>query len=90
MSATTVMFDISGFSFMSIGQKLIYQTNWDTFNNIQTYNSNLSTVAAQTNTVVNYYEFTSYANKNNYKDGQFLHRQRYPNSNWISIDPRYQ
>jgi hypothetical protein len=90
MSATTVLFDCSGFSFMSIGQKLIYQTNWDLFNNVQTYNSNVSTVIAAGYVGSNYYQFNNFADKNNYKQGQYLHQQRYPNSNWVSIDPRYQ
>jgi len=77
-----VAFDISGFQFQSIGQNLILQTNWNLFNQIQAYNSNVSTLRKS-----NYYQFQSYAEKTQYTQGQFLHQQRYPNSNWNSIGP---
>jgi hypothetical protein len=87
--STTVVFDVSGFSFLSIGQKLIYQTNWDLYNNVQTYNSNVST-GAQGYNGSNYYEFRTFADKASYKQGQYLHQQRFPTSNWASVDTRYQ
>ena len=77
-----VAFDISGFKFQSIGQNLIFQTNWNLFNQIQIYNSNVSTLRKS-----NYYQFQSYAEKTQYTQGQFLHQKRYPNSNWNSIGP---
>ena len=86
--ATNVCFDLSGFKYMGQIQLLQYQTAWNTFNQVQTYNSNVSTLRATNNTKypnLMYYQFFSQQEKASYTTGQFLHQQRYPQSNWNSI-----
>jgi hypothetical protein len=56
------------------------------FDRIQLYNSNISTFNGSTGGKnSNYYMFVSYSEKNSFLNGQFLHQQQYPNSNWNTI-----
>jgi hypothetical protein len=86
-TATNVCFDLSGFQYMGQVQKLQYLTAWDRFNTVQTYNSNVSTLRA-TGSYPNlmYYQFVTSQEKNVFTTGQFLHQQRYPNSNWNRVE----
>lgn len=81
-------FDLSGFFCLNNSQKLKYQIAWDTFRRIQSINSNVSTLhkAGTSNNTLLYYTFESYDEKTNFNIGQSLHTQRYPNSNWNSVD----
>lgn len=82
-----VCFDLSGFIGLNDSTKLQYKTAWSTFDRIQTINSNVSTINnTQGNSNVPYYTFISYNEKNLFRIGQFLHQQRYPNSNWNSVN----
>ena len=85
-SATNVCFDLSGFQYMGQIQKLQYLTAWNTFNQVQTYNSNVSTLRA-TGAYPNlsYYQFITQQEKATFTTGQFLHQQRYPTSNWNAV-----
>jgi hypothetical protein len=74
--------DLSGFSFMYQSQFLKYRTAWFTFNRVQTFNSNVSTLRAAGETNLSYYQFLTNQEKNNFQIGRFLHVQSYPNSNW--------
>jgi len=86
-SATNVCFDMSGFKFLTNTQLIQYNTAWATFNKVQTYNSNVSTLRATGNyPMLSYYIFPSTTEKSSYTTGQFLHQQRYPNSNWNSVE----
>jgi hypothetical protein len=80
-----VEFDLSGFHFMSSSQLLRYRTEWDLFNTVQIYNSNVSTVNGGMSKTVPYYIFKNFNEKASFKNGQFLHQKRYPNSNWNAI-----
>lgn len=85
-SATLVCFDLSGFKYMGQVQRQQYLYAWDTFNRIQTYNSNVSTLRATGSyPMLSYYQYTSMVEKNTFTTGQFLHQQRYPNSNWNPV-----
>jgi len=80
-----IAFDLSGFKFMNFSQYQLYQYNWNTFNRIQGYNSNISTLVTTAGAPGVYYQFSNNLEKNTYTQGQFLHQQRYPASNWNSI-----
>jgi hypothetical protein len=77
-------FDLSGFRFMNSSQLLRNRTEWNLFNTIQIYNSNVSTINA-TNKTVPYYVFKNFEEKMSFRRGQTLHVKRYPNSNWNAI-----
>ncbi len=81
-------FAASSFKYMSQIQFLQYQTAWVTFDKVQAYNSNISTLRAQNPTkyyYLTYYQFATQTEKATYTTGQFLHQQVYPNSNWNSV-----
>ena len=79
----SVCFDLSGFIGLNDSQKLQYKNAWGTFDRIQQFNSNVSTLRVVENSLnLSYYTFTSYEQKNLFRIGQFLHQQRYPNLNW--------
>jgi hypothetical protein len=80
-------FDLSGFYSLNNSQSLKYQFAWNTFRRIQSFNSNVSTLhkAGTSNNTLLYYTFASYDERNNFNIGQALHTQRYPNSNWNSV-----
>ena len=79
----SVCFDLSGFIGLNDSQKLEYKTAWSTFDRIQNINSNVSTLRSiRQDSSERYYVYFSYDEKNLFRIGQFLHQQRYPNSNW--------
>ena len=79
----SVCFDLSGFIGLNDSQKLEYKTAWSTFDRIQNINSNVSTLRSiRQDSNEKYYVYFSYNEKNLFRIGQFLHQQRYPNSNW--------
>jgi len=80
-------FDLSGFIGLNDSQKLQYKSAWATFDRIQNINSNVSTLHVTKNqSNLPYYTFVSYDEKNQFRIGQFLHQQRYPNSNWNVVE----
>lgn len=78
-------FDLSGFLTVTFSAKLLYQNQWDTYNRIQAYNLNVSTVRAAGDKSVQYYNYTNYDESTAFTNGQFLHVKRYPNSNWSAV-----
>ena len=74
--------DISGFKFLTFSQKTEYQRAWQIFNNVQTFNSNVSTLRFGGDLMLTYYQFISGEEKTKFLQGRFLHIQSYPNSNW--------
>lgn len=83
---TNVCFDLSGFQYMGQIQKLQYMTAWTTFNTVQTYNSNVSTLRATGSyPTLMYYQFITSQERTVFTTGQFLHQQRYPTSNWTKV-----
>ena len=95
MSANTVpfesgvysCFDLSGFRGMSPIQFRIYKDAWNTYNTVQSYNSNISTLRHAGNKSLFYYQYVNSAEMTQYKQGQFLHSQVYPNQSWTSVPP---
>lgn len=80
------IFTTIGFLTLNQSQKLKYQQAWNDYNRIQSYNSNVSTLRVLSNaTDLTYYTFVSYAEKDSFRQGQFLHQQIYPTSNWSSV-----
>ena len=70
---------------LSQSELAIYTQAWNDFERIQSLNSNTSTVHSTyppSRLTQSYYQFVSYAEKNSFLQGQFLHVQTYPNSNW--------
>lgn len=79
-------FTLNGILTIQQSQLYIYKQGWADFDRIQSYNSNISTLHGNGKALTsNYYTFVSYAERNSYRTGQYLHQQQYPNSNWNSI-----
>ncbi len=74
--------DLSGFKFLTFSQKDEYKRAWQIFNNVQTFNSNVSTLRFNGDLTLTYYQFISGEEKTKFLQGRFLHIQSYPNSNW--------
>ena len=80
------IFTTTGFLTLNQSQKLIYKQAWNDFNRIQSFNSNVSTLRVLSNANdLTYYTFVSYAEKDSFRQGQFLHQQIYPTSNWNAV-----
>jgi len=77
-------FDLSGFQGLSNGVLLQYKNDWGTFNRIQAYNSNVSTLRAAGKTMT-YYTYASGDEKVSFDNGQILHVRRYPSQNWNAV-----
>jgi hypothetical protein len=85
MSSCPVPFTLGPLKGLNQSQLAIYNKAWDDFNRVQSLNSNTSTVHSTypaSKLTQQYYTFVSYAEKNSFLQGQFLHTQVYPNSNW--------
>jgi hypothetical protein len=82
-----VAFDLSGFLAIPSSLKISYQQYWNTFNRIQTYNSNVSTLRSAGDKGKDYYTFANYDEFSSFIQGHYLHVQRYPNSNWATVSP---
>jgi hypothetical protein len=78
-------FDLSGFLALPSSVKLDYQQYWNTFNRIQAFNSNVSTIRSGGDKQLTYYSFANYDEVTSFTQGQYLHVQRYPNSNWPTV-----
>jgi len=79
-------FTLNGVLSINQSQLQIYKKAWSDFDRIQLYNSNISTFNGSTGGKnSNYYMFVSYSEKNSFLNGQFLHQQQYPTSNWNTI-----
>jgi len=71
---------------LSIRQYDIYKKSWNTFDKIQSYNEQVSTIMASNPTAqVSYWRFENGDEKGRYIQGQYLHQQAYPGSNFNSI-----
>jgi hypothetical protein len=79
-------FDLSGYKGLSIGASLKYRQSWDTYDRIQSYNSNVSTLRGEGKGAgLTYYTFASGEEKTSFLNGQVLHVRRYPSSNWAPV-----
>lgn len=83
--------DISGVKGMTYSQMLIYKQNWDTFNRIQLFNSNVSTQINSGASGLQYYNYANYSEKNMFIQGQLLHIQSQPyySTLWYSVEKNY-
>ena len=78
-------FDLSGFLAVPSSIKIDYQQSWNTYNRIQSINSNISTLRGGGDKTQDYYTFANYDEMSEFIQGQYLHLQRYPNSNWSAV-----
>lgn len=85
MAGTYTTFDLSGITGLPNSIKTLYQTYWTTFEAVQAYNLNISTLRSTGDKTPIYYEYASYAEANAYIIGRMLHIQRYPDSNWAPV-----
>jgi hypothetical protein len=83
--------DISGASGLNFSQLLEYKDAWNTFNRIQNYNSNASTLINAGASDQHYYNFSNYTEKNMFNRGQLLHIKAYPyySTLWYSVEKNY-
>lgn len=80
-----VAFDASGYYCLTQVVYRGYQDSWNTFNRVQLYNINVSTMKAQGQPGLFYYQFKDFAEKSQFVNGRALHIRRYPNSNWAPV-----
>jgi hypothetical protein len=74
--------DLSGFKFLTYAQKQEYSQAFQLFNEVQTFNSNVSTLRAAGRTELTYYQFIFNEQKTKFLQGRLLHIQAFPSSNW--------
>jgi hypothetical protein len=74
--------DLSGFKFLTFSQKTNYYQAYRFFDEVQDYNSNVSTLRAGGQSNLTYYQFLFNTDKTKFIQGRLLHIQSYPNSNW--------
>ena len=84
---TFTTFDLSGILAPPQSLRVDYQTWWNTFERIQAFNSNISTIRATGDKTPSYYQFVNGEEKNGFITGRMLHIQRYPASNWPIVQP---
>jgi hypothetical protein len=73
--------DLSGFVFLTGAQLTYYRMSVQTFNRVQDYNSNISTLRSKGNLTASYYQFLTSEEKNKYIKGRFLLTQSYGSGN---------
>jgi hypothetical protein len=79
-------FSLNGILTIQQSQLSVYKQAWANFDRIQLYNSNISSLRSTgTAKDSNYYVYISYAERDSFRIGQFLHQQQYPNSNWNTV-----
>ena len=83
--------DISGMSGLTFSQNLTYRTAWNTFNRVQTFDSNVSTQIKSGVSGLQYYNFSNYIEKAQFTQGQYLHLQAYPyySTLWYTVQKNY-
>ena len=80
-------FDLSGIKGLTPIQFRIYKDAWNTFNRVQEYNSNISTLRSGGNKSLNYYQYYDQNERSQFRTGQMLHTQVFPLSNWTAVSP---
>jgi len=78
--------DLSGFKFLTFSQKTNYYQAFQFFDQVQDYNSNISTLRAGGQSNLTYWQFILNTDKTKFTQGRFLHVQSYPNSNWALVE----
>ena len=85
MSTGYPCFDLSGVACINQSQLLIYKQAWYDYTRIQLYNSNVSTLHFQGMKNIPYYQYVNYSEQQSFTQGQFLHSQVFPSSNWAVV-----
>jgi hypothetical protein len=81
----TTPFNFNGiFIGLSQSQRLTYKSDWETYNRIQIYNSNVST-ANSSGSNKPYYQYIQISERSSFQNGQRLHEQAYPYNNWVAV-----
>ena len=87
-----ICYDLSGFSFLTQTQLLKYKGAWKTFETIQNYNSNVSTIRHTNPGTLRiygpaYYQFATTEEQGRYTQGRLLHLKVYPNLStlWLPV-----
>lgn len=70
--------DLSGFKFMYFSQSVEYQNAARFFQQVQAFNSNVSTLRNEGQTTLSYYQFPTQTQKAQYNTGRFILVQSYP------------
>ena len=70
--------DLSGFKFMYFSQFVAYQNAARYFQQVQAFNSNVSTLRANGQTTLSYYQFPTQTERAQYNTGRFTLVQSYP------------
>lgn len=84
-------FDISGATGLTNIQYIEYVTAWKTFNRIQYYDSNVSTLIHTGASGLQYYTYKNYAEKLQFIQGQSEHMKAYPyySTLWYNVQKNY-
>lgn len=77
--------DLSGFKFLYDSQYQKYKRSATFFQQIQAFNSNVSTLRSQGQITLSYYQFPTSTQKDQYERGRFLLTQSYPNLSSIFL-----
>lgn len=77
-SQQTFCFDLSGFLGLPQSLALSYRQDWNVFDKVQTFNSNVSTIRNAGNLGANYYIYKTNEERAAFLNGQQLHVKRYP------------
>jgi hypothetical protein len=77
--------DLSGFKFLYDSQYLKYKRSAVFFQQVQAFNSNVSTLRSQGQFTLSYYQFPTSTQKDQYERGRFLLNQSYPNLSTIFL-----
>ncbi len=75
---TQYPFDLSGVKFKSRSDILTMQRQWETFERIENYNDIIYQRFSKGDRSQTYYQFRDLTEKNDYRIGQVLHVNRYP------------
>lgn len=77
--------DLSGFKFLYDSQYQKYKRSATFFQQVQAFNSNVSTLRFQGQTTLSYYQFPTSQQKEQYDRGRSLLIQSYPNLSTIFL-----
>jgi len=79
-------FDLSGFLCLPTSYKVLYQSWWNKYEEIQAININISTLRSTSgDKSLTYYTFRDNQEQVAFTNGNILHVQRYPTSNWTPV-----
>jgi hypothetical protein len=81
-------YDASGVSGQTFSQFQKSREAWDTFNRIQTFDSNVSTLNKVSGANLRYYTFVNYEEKAQFTQGQLLHMKSLPyySTLWFTVE----